>query len=125
MQVMVLINDAHLSTLLDSGLTHNFMDPAAAAATHAGLLLTKLTRKHVAIANGNRVHSPDYCRHLRIMICGKHFSIDLLWTVMFTSQRVVLDTVSADLMDELLTKFTPLFIEPSGLLPPRPQSDRI
>jgi hypothetical protein len=49
---------------------------STATATHAGLLLTKQTGQHVIIANGNRVHSPDYCRHLRIMICGKHFSID-------------------------------------------------
>jgi hypothetical protein len=33
MQVLVIINDAHLSTLLDSRSTHNFMDSAAAART--------------------------------------------------------------------------------------------
>jgi hypothetical protein len=38
MQVMVLINGAHISALLDSGSTYNFMD--SAVATRAGLALT-------------------------------------------------------------------------------------
>jgi hypothetical protein len=41
MQVMVLINDAHLSTLLDSRSTHNFVD--SVADSRAELPLTKQT----------------------------------------------------------------------------------
>jgi hypothetical protein len=75
MQVMVVINDAHLSALLDSESMHNFMDSAAAAA-RAGLLLTKQTGLRVVVANGDKVYNPSYCRYLRITIGGEPFPID-------------------------------------------------
>jgi hypothetical protein len=74
MQVMVLINGTHLSTLLDSGSTHNFVD--STTATQAGLALTKQSSLHVAVGNGDRVPSPGCCRDLHISIGGEPFSIN-------------------------------------------------
>lgn len=74
MQVMVLINGAHLSSLLDSCSTHNFVD--SAVATRVGLPLTPQSRLHVAVANGDQVSSPGCCRDLCITIDGEPFSLD-------------------------------------------------
>jgi hypothetical protein len=75
MQVMVVINDVHLSALLDSESMHNFVDSVAAAA-RVGLLLTKQTGLRVAVANGDKVYNPSCCRYLRITIGGEPFPID-------------------------------------------------
>jgi hypothetical protein len=73
MQVMVLINGAHLFALLDSRSTHNFVD--SAAATRVGLTLTEQFSLRIGIANGDRVPSPGCCRGLYISISGEPFSI--------------------------------------------------
>jgi hypothetical protein len=43
----------------------------------------------------------------------------VLWTMTSTSPHAALHTMSTDLMEELLIKFSPLFQEPAGLPPPR------
>jgi hypothetical protein len=74
MQVMVLINGAHLSALLDSGPTHNFMD--SVAATRVGLALTEQSGLRVAVVNGDKVPSLGFCRYLHISINCEPFSIN-------------------------------------------------
>jgi hypothetical protein len=74
MQVLVIVNGAHLSALLDSGSTYNFVD--SAAAVHAGIQLTAQHGLHVAVANGDQVHSLSCCKGLQMVISGKPFSID-------------------------------------------------
>jgi hypothetical protein len=74
MQVMVLINGAHLSALLDSGSTHSFMD--FTVVTQEGLALTEQSVLHVVVANGDKVPSLGCCQGLCISIGGEPFSID-------------------------------------------------
>jgi hypothetical protein len=74
MQVMVFINGAQLSALLDSGSTHNFVD--SSATMRAGLALMPQSGLRIAVANGDRVSSPDCCRDLCITIGGEPFSLD-------------------------------------------------
>jgi hypothetical protein len=74
MQVLVIVNGAHLSALLDSGSTHNFVD--SAAAVHTGIQLTAQHGLHVAVANSDQVHSLSCCKGLQMVISGKPFSID-------------------------------------------------
>jgi hypothetical protein len=60
MQVLVIINGAHLSALLDSGSTHNFVDSTSAA--RAGVQLTAQHGLRVAVANDDQVHNPGCCK---------------------------------------------------------------
>jgi predicted aspartyl protease len=55
MQVIILINDVRLMTLLDSGSTHNFVDTGAAQ--RAAIELCGRAGLKVAVANGDRITS--------------------------------------------------------------------
>jgi hypothetical protein len=59
MQLPVVINKVVLIALLDSGLTHNFVD--IEAATRAGMTLQGRASLRVAVANGDRITSPGSC----------------------------------------------------------------
>jgi hypothetical protein len=74
MQLLVAINDIHLRALLDSGLTHNFIDTAA---THrASITWQPTSGLQVAVANGDRLNSPGRCHDLCIVISTEPFVID-------------------------------------------------
>jgi hypothetical protein len=149
MKVKVIINAVALTTLLDSGSTHNFVDTDVA--TRVGLQLTLRGDLRVAVANGDRISSPGSCCNISISIGdGVHDMVlgvqwleslgPILWdfgrrTMAFVrnGHRVLWQTTKtlpaspvlmaahANLMGDLLDNFTDLFIEPSGLPPP---SDR-
>jgi hypothetical protein len=74
MQLVVDVRGVHLTTLLDSRSTHNFVD--LEAATRAGITWTRQAGLHVAVANGDRVSSPGCCKNLRISVDGEGFYID-------------------------------------------------
>jgi hypothetical protein len=65
MQVYVLINDAKLRALLDSRLTHNFIDSEVAA--WAGIVFDVRHSLRVAVANGDHVASSGVrCHNLNV-----------------------------------------------------------
>jgi hypothetical protein len=74
MQLLVNINGASLMALLDSGLTHNFIDEHATS--RVGITLTGPGSLRVAVANGNKLTSLGCCRAMQLIIHGEHFSID-------------------------------------------------
>jgi hypothetical protein len=74
MQLLVMINGAHLRSLLDLGSTHNFVDTAAAH--RAGIKLQPSSRLRVAVANEDRLTSPGCCRGLCNDIVNETFDID-------------------------------------------------
>jgi hypothetical protein len=75
MQVLVIVNGAHLSALLDSGSTHNFVDSTADTCT--GIQLTAQHGLHVAVANGNQVPSLGCCKDLQWLKSLGHILWDL------------------------------------------------
>jgi hypothetical protein len=79
MQLHILVNGVVLTTLLDSGSTHNFVDTDAA--TRAGIQLRGASGLRVAVANGDRVHSPGCYKALRLTVAGtvagEPFDIDI------------------------------------------------
>jgi hypothetical protein len=74
MQVYVLINDAQLLVLLDSGSTHNFIDSEAVA--WAGIVFSVRHGLCMAVANGDCVVSSKCCHNLKVTIASEEFSID-------------------------------------------------
>jgi hypothetical protein len=73
MQVLVIVNDAHLSALMDSGSTNNFVD--SAAAMRVGILLAAQHGLRIAVTNGDQVHSLGCCKGLQMVIGSEPFSI--------------------------------------------------
>jgi hypothetical protein len=74
MQLFINVQGVRLTALLDSSSTHNFVDLEAAA--RAGIVWTKQGGLHVAVANGDRVSSPGYCKGMHISIDGEGFLMD-------------------------------------------------
>jgi hypothetical protein len=74
MQLIILVNGARLTALLDSGSTHNFVDTGAVQ--RAAIPLCGCAGLKVAVANGDRITSPGSCQDLQINIRAKVFSID-------------------------------------------------
>jgi hypothetical protein len=73
MQVQVSMGTTVLTTLLDSGLTHNFIDVATAEGTD--IVFQGGAGLRVVVANDNQPSSPGYCSDLAIDIGGEAFSI--------------------------------------------------
>ncbi|XP_062183191.1 uncharacterized mitochondrial protein AtMg00860-like [Phragmites australis] len=63
-----------LTALLDSGLTHNFIDDTAAR--KAGIPIQPCTGLSIAVANGDRVMSPGKCLHMKTYIDSDVFAIN-------------------------------------------------
>jgi hypothetical protein len=74
MQLIILINGVCLTTLLDSGSTHNVVDTGAVQ--RATIELCGHTGLRVKVANGDHITSPGSCQDLQIKICDEVFSID-------------------------------------------------
>jgi hypothetical protein len=74
MQVLVIVNNAHLLALLYSGSTHNFVD--STAATCAGIQVTAQHGLRIAVANDHQVHSLGCCKYLQMVLGGEPFSIN-------------------------------------------------
>jgi hypothetical protein len=74
MKVTVIINKVELTSLLDSGSTHNFIDMATTNRVGLHLALCGILR--VAIGNGDRVNSSGCCHDLSISIGGEVFIVD-------------------------------------------------
>jgi hypothetical protein len=74
MQLFVVVNGARLTSLLDSGLTHNFVDLGAAACAdnHFG----GRSSLQVPIANGDHVQSSGCCRNMPLSIDDEQFILD-------------------------------------------------
>jgi hypothetical protein len=69
MQVFIDINDVLLTTLLDSGSTHNFIDTEAT--TRAGITLGGRSSLRIVVANGDQLQSLGHCRGLSVSIRGR------------------------------------------------------
>jgi hypothetical protein len=87
MQLMVAINDIKLCALLDSGLTHNFIDMDAVH--HAGIAWKPTSGLQVAMANSDRLNSLDHCRDMRIIISPEPFVIDCYGLELASSEMVL------------------------------------
>jgi len=74
MRVRVSVSNYVLTTLLDSGSTHNFISPAAASL--AGLRFGDNAGMNVIVANGDRVPCAGLARDVDIRIADENFSID-------------------------------------------------
>jgi hypothetical protein len=92
LQVLVTMNGAQLMALLDSNSTHNFIETEMA--WRAGIKLRDDSGLHVAIANGDRLSCAGRCPDLA---------------------PLTLLAVSAEVLDDLLQQFVPLFETPTGL----------
>jgi hypothetical protein len=73
-QIIIVVNGAHLVALLNSGSTHNFIDEQAT--TRAGIDLEATGHLRVAVANGDRLSSLGCCRVMHIMVHSEQFYID-------------------------------------------------
>jgi hypothetical protein len=73
MQVRVLIGTTSLTTLLNSGSTHNYVDVDAVA--RAGTVFQHGVGLQVVVANNDRMSSPGHCTNLAIAIADESFSI--------------------------------------------------
>jgi hypothetical protein len=74
MKIVIDINGTHLLALLDSGLTHNFVNTEAT--THAGIILSGPADLRVEVANGDRLTSPGHYRQMPISIHGERFILN-------------------------------------------------
>jgi hypothetical protein len=73
MQILVIINGAHLSALLDSGSTNNC---GLGGTSARGCPADRTTRSPCRSANGDQVHSSGCCKGLQMVIGDKPFLID-------------------------------------------------
>ena len=74
MQLRVQVGDHELTTLLDSGSTHNFV--SMNAARRVGLHFHDSGGAHVVVANGDRVACRGLARDVAIKISEEFFSVD-------------------------------------------------
>jgi hypothetical protein len=74
MQVTISINGEQLTTLLDSGSTHNFIDMASTE--QAELDFKDQVDLRVAVANEDRLNISGDCQDLQILIGGEAFVIN-------------------------------------------------
>jgi hypothetical protein len=74
MQLRVKIGVHEFTTLLDSGSTHNFINPDAA--NRAGLQFTDSAGAHVIVANGDRVECQGLARGVPLLIDDERFTVD-------------------------------------------------
>ena len=74
MRVRVSVGNYVMTALLDTGSTHNFISPAAAA--RAGLRFGDSAGMTVIVANGDRVSCASLARDIDIRIVDEHFSIN-------------------------------------------------
>jgi hypothetical protein len=74
MQLVVVVNGIQLRALLDSGSTHNFID--LVAANRAVVLFQECAGLRIAVANGDRLTSPDMCQGLHLDVAGEVLRIN-------------------------------------------------
>jgi hypothetical protein len=74
MELYVDINGARITTLLDSGSTHNFVD--LDTTDRVGIKLGGFAGLHVTMANGECVQSPGCWKNLAISIGDEPFTLD-------------------------------------------------
>jgi hypothetical protein len=103
MQIPVSINGVILTTLLDSGSTHNFVDVDIAA--RAGLQFHAVAGLRVAMANNDRISSPRGCKALWITVGGEPFDVDIHGLAL-SSFDVVLDVQWLESLGPILWDFT-------------------
>jgi hypothetical protein len=120
MQFSVTINWFFLTTLLESGSTHNFMDTTAVERVR---LVLEHRGFHVAIINGDRINIPSCCRDLRIMVGDEQFFIDC-YGLTLGSYGMVLGVQRLESLGPILWDFcnrTMPFVRRPGrhCLPPR------
>jgi hypothetical protein len=73
-QLLMVVNDVQLRTLLDFGSTHNFID--SAAADRATVSFQECAGLRIAVANDDRLTSPSRCQGLHLNVVGEVFRID-------------------------------------------------
>jgi hypothetical protein len=103
MQVYVTVQAAVLQALLDSGLTHNFVDSEAAA--RVGIKFSSRAGFSVAVANGDRVESSGSCTDLKINIAGEPFII-ACYGPSLGSYETILDVQWLESLGPVLWDFT-------------------
>ncbi|XP_066379502.1 uncharacterized protein [Miscanthus floridulus] len=74
MQLRIKIGTHELTTLLDSGSTHNFINPEAARS--ADLQFSDSAGAHVIVANGDRVDCQGLARGVQLRIDTEQFTVD-------------------------------------------------
>jgi hypothetical protein len=74
MQLQVVVNDAYVLTLLDSGSTHNFINTKTT--TRLGIVFTRHGGLRITVANGNWLTGPGCCRAMSFMVDDEAFNID-------------------------------------------------
>lgn len=64
-----------ITILIDSGSTHNFLDPVVAKRT--GCTIQSTSPMRVAVADGTKLTSDSICKHLKWNMQGREFQADL------------------------------------------------
>jgi hypothetical protein len=108
MQLVVTINGICLTTLLDSGSTHNFVDVEAAA--HAGIQLGAPSGLHMSITNGDRIPSLGCYRHMPLSITDELFVIDC-YDIALGSHEIVLGLQWLESLGPILWDFSHRIIQ--------------
>jgi hypothetical protein len=103
MQLHILVNGVVLTSLLDPGSTHNFMDTDVAA--RAGIQLRGALGLRVAVANGDRMHKPECYKAFHFTVTGEPFDIDICGLAL-GSFDVVLGVQWLELLGPVLWDFT-------------------
>jgi hypothetical protein len=87
MQLYVVINDAWITALVDSGFTHNFVD--LDTAERIGLKFGGRTGLRVTVANGECIQNLGYCKDLPITIGDEPFTLNCFGLVLDSYQMVL------------------------------------
>lgn len=69
------IKNKAITILIDSGSTHNFLDPVVAKRT--GCTIQSTSPMRVTVADGTKITSDSICKHLKWNMQGKEFQADL------------------------------------------------
>jgi hypothetical protein len=97
------MSTAPASALLDSDLTHNFVDLDAAA--RASIKLGGRSGIQVIVANGDHVHSPGFYRNMSIVIGNEGFVFDC-YDLTLGSYEMVLGVQWLESLDHMIWDFT-------------------
>ena len=107
MQLRVTIGAHNFTALLDTGSTHNFINPDAAS--YAGLQFNDSNGAHVIIANGDRVACQGLTRGVPLLIDNEHFTVDC-FSILLAPYHMVLGLTWLRALGPILWDFTTLWM---------------
>jgi hypothetical protein len=103
MQLRVAINGPYILALLDSGLTHNFIDTETGA--RVGIIFTGHDDLRVAVTNGDWLTSPGCCRAMAFWVDDEAFNIDC-YSLALGSFEMVLEVQWLESLGSILWDFS-------------------